>query len=83
MIKPFELNIMFNTIIIGGDSPIHLGRTSEDECTGVDLVCQTCDPFTSTEIIARDNTTFSVTIGPSGNERGYMGITGTLTHTVQ
>ena len=27
-------------------------------------------------IIAREDTTFDVVIGPSGNERGYMGITG-------
>lgn len=27
-------------------------------------------------IIARDDATFRAQIGPSGNERGYMGITG-------
>ena len=67
---------MFNTIIIGGDSSIHLGRTSEDECTGVDLVCESCAPFENENFTVTDSATFIVTIGPSGNQRGYLGITG-------
>ena len=42
----------------------------------VSLACQSCSPFTNNMIIAREDTAFDVVIGPSGNERGYMGITG-------
>ena len=58
------------------DAPIHLGRTPRDECRGVELVCSSCQPFVNEQIIARESTTFQARIGPSGNERGYMGITG-------
>ena len=65
-------------IITGSADPIHLGRTPVDECINVDLVCDTCDPFVNNNITVTDNATFSITIGPSGNERGYMGITGII-----
>ena len=60
------------------DDPIHLGRAAQDQCSGVELVCGGCMPFENERIIARENTTFQARIGPSGNERGYMGITGTI-----
>ena len=33
-------------------------------------------PFENEQFIARENATFHARVGPSGNERGYMGITG-------
>ena len=63
----------------GGDAPIHLGRTPNNECNGVQLTCRQCDPFPLKQMIARENTTFEAVIGPSGNPRGYTGITGTTT----
>ena len=59
-----------------GDPPIQLGRTPQDQCSGTQLVCRGCQPFLNERIIARDNATFLAQIGPSGNERGYMSITG-------
>ena len=70
--------IIENILMHAGDSTIHLERTPEDQCVGVDLVCDSCDPFENENITVTDNATFSFTIGPSGNERGYMGITGTI-----
>ena len=61
---------------IGGDPPIHLGRTPLNECDGVQLRCQQCDPFAPVQMIARENTTFEAIIGPAANPRGYTGITG-------
>ena len=60
------------------DDPIYFGRAAQDQCSGVELVCGGCMPFENESIIARENTTFQARIGPSGNERGYMGITGTI-----
>lgn len=58
------------------DAPIHLGREPMNECTGVQLMCQQCDPFPRNRFIAREDTTFTVVIGPSANPRGYTAITG-------
>ena len=58
------------------DDPIHLGRAPLDECAGVQLMCQQCDPFPAQQIVAREDTTFTAVIGPSANPRGYTGITG-------
>ena len=58
------------------DEPIFLGRTPTDECAGVDVMCQQCDPFPSNRIIAREDMTFDAVIGPSANPRGYTAITG-------
>ena len=69
----------------GSDSPIHLGRDPPmNECAGVQLTCQQCDPFPTQRYIAREDTTFKVVIGPSANPRGYTGITGmcTVRHTI-
>jgi len=59
-----------------GDPPIHLGRTPQDQCTGIQLTCRGCQPFVNEQIVARNGATFLAQIGPSGNERGYMAITG-------
>ena len=59
-----------------GDPPIQLGRTPQDQCSGTQLVCRGCQPFVNERITARVNATFLAQIGPSGNERGYMSITG-------
>jgi hypothetical protein len=51
-----------------------------NECAGVQLTCQQCDPFPTQRHMARDeDTTFVVEIGPSANPRGYTGITGMST----
>ena len=63
------------------DDPIHLGRAPLDECAGVPLMCQQCDPFPAQQIVARVDTTFTAVIGPSANPRGYTGITGIETIT--
>ena len=59
-----------------GDPPIHLGRAPQDQCTGIQLACRACQPFVNERIVARNDATFLAQIGPSGNERGYMAITG-------
>ena len=63
---------------IGGDPPIHLGRTPDNECDGQQLLCTQCEPFRSVQMIARENTTFEAVIGPAANPRGYTGITGVV-----
>ena len=64
-------------MFIVGDDPIHLGRDPNDQCNNTQPMCQPrCMPFQNELIIAREDTTFQARIGPSGNERGYMGITG-------
>ena len=60
------------------DDPIHLGRAPLDECAGVELMCQQCDPFPAQQIVAREDSTFTAVIGPSANPRGYTGITGNI-----
>ena len=63
-------------ISIANDDPIHLGRDPVNECTGVELMCQQCDPFLPDRIILREDATLKAVIGPSANPRGYTGITG-------
>ena len=72
----YEDVLLYECISIVGDDPIHLGRAPEDQCNNTQLVCQSCMPFENERIIALEDTTFQARIGPSGNERGYMGITG-------
>jgi len=67
---------------IANDDPIHLGRDPNNQCIGVQFVCENCIPFENERIIAREDTTFQARIGPSGNERGYMAITGILINNV-
>ena len=62
--------------LIATDDPIHLGRDPMNECTGVELMCQQCDPFEPDRIILREDATLVAVIGPSANPRGYTGITG-------
>ena len=62
----------------GTDAPIHFGRTPRDDCAGIQPDCRrNCPSFRNERIIADENVPLQVRIGPSGNERGYMGITGT------
>ena len=56
--------------------PIHLGRAPLDECSGVELMCQQCDPFPSEKFTVREDATFVAVIGPAANPRGYTAITG-------
>ena len=64
------------TILTAADAPIHLGRTPQDECAGVELQCAECDPFPSSTFEAPEDTTFVAVIGPAANPRGYTAITG-------
>ena len=63
-------------ILLGTDSPLHLGRTPADNCANVQLSCQQCDAFPANRITALEDATFVAVIGPSANPRGYTGITG-------
>ena len=63
-------------ILTVDDAPIHLGRTPQDECAGVQLQCAQCDPFPSSRFEALEDTTFVAVIGPAANPRGYTAITG-------
>ncbi len=56
--------------------PVHLGRTPLNRCTSTPIVCPSCDPFEAKTLDLPDNATLTVRIGPSGRQRGYMGITG-------
>jgi hypothetical protein len=57
-----------------GDAPLHLGRQPSENCKP--LVCSSCDAYETQTLVADDNATFVARIGPSGDQRGYMGITG-------
>ena len=70
--------ILYFSSSTGTDDPIHFGREPQNQCVGVPFVCESCIPFENEIITAREDTTFQARIGPSGNERGYMGITGIL-----
>lgn len=59
-----------------GSPPIHLGRSPLDRCSSTPIMCPTCQPFSGTTMELPEDTTLRVRIGPSGRERGYMGITG-------
>ena len=62
---------------VGGDAPLHLGRASSSDC--VALRCSSCPPYQNQKITAPSSQTFVARIGPSGDERGYMAITGEAT----
>ena len=47
-----------------------------NECSGVALTCQQCEPFPKRTFTAREDATFVAVIGPSANPRGYTAITG-------
>lgn len=72
-IKLIATCILF--MLLASDAPIHLGRASQDECTGVLLQCQKCERFPSATIEAREDATFVAVIGPAANPRGYTPIT--------
>ena len=58
-------------------APLHLGRDPPmNECSGVSLTCQQCEPFPKRTLIAQEDATFMAVIGPSANPRGYTAITG-------
>ena len=61
--------------ITATDAPIHLGRVPVDECAGVQLMCEECEPFPSRQTLALEDTTFDAFIGPAANPRGYTAIT--------
>ena len=65
-------------VITAGDPPLHLGRASSSDC--VPLQCSFCEPFQNERIEASSSTTFVAHIGPSGDSRGYMAITGEETN---
>ncbi|XP_064398528.1 protein Skeletor, isoforms B/C-like [Halichondria panicea] len=58
------------------DPPIHFGRTPVNMCPR-EVQCRQCsEPFEAAVIEALEDTIFSVSIGPSGADRGYEAITG-------
>ena len=57
-----------------GDPPLHLGRAGSSDC--MSLQCSTCEPYQNERLTAPSGTTFTARIGPSGDVRGYIGITG-------
>ena len=69
--------IFYISSLTATDDPIHLRREPQDQCVGIKFICDSCIPFENRNITAREDTTFQARIGPSGNERGYVGITGT------
>ena len=59
----------------GGDPPLNFGREPSRRCSG--LQCTSCtSAFKNQRLVAADDATFVARIGPSGAQRGYMGITG-------
>ena len=73
-----HLSPFITMYLTGTDSSIHLGRTSNNQCSGVQLSCQQCDDFPTSTFTALEDATFVTVIGPSANPRGYTGITGDL-----
>ena len=69
-----QWSTVLSPCIVGTDRPIHLGRDGSNDC--VALQCSSCDPFQNDRIVASSSTTFVARIGPSGDQRGYIGITG-------
>lgn len=67
---------MYVPLALGSTSPLHLGRDPVDNCGQTTITCESCVPFQGQQLTYTENTTFSLTIGPSGGERGYMAITG-------
>ena len=65
-------------IIADTTSPVHFGREPLNQCSNIDIVCNLCEPFDSNTITAKEATIFNVTLGPSGGDRGYTGITGKI-----
>ncbi|XP_064398937.1 neurogenic locus notch homolog protein 3-like [Halichondria panicea] len=58
------------------DPPIHFGRAPVNMCPH-EVQCRQCsEPFEAAVIEALEDTTFSVSIGSSGADRGYEAITG-------
>jgi hypothetical protein len=55
-------------------APLHLGRQPSKNCPP--LVCPRCKPYETQTLVAPSDATFVARISPSGNQRGYMGITG-------
>ena len=62
------------------DPPVHFGRSPVNNCPQAVRCRKSCDPFTAKRIVALQDETFVARIGPSGGERGYSGITGTVIH---
>ena len=74
-VRSFVRSFMQSFMFTVNEAPINFARAPQDQCTE-QLVCQSCDPFKGKQMSAGSDNTFTVQIGPSGNERGYMGITG-------
>ena len=74
----FDTDInLCDCIYTGTTAPLHLGRDPPlNECDGVSLTCQQCEPFPRRTFIAQEDATFVAVIGPSANPRGYTAITG-------
>ena len=75
--RVFQYRLLFLVTLhhVATTAPLFLGRPNENGCTQP-IQCMSCDPFKETRLVFKSNTTFLVNIGPSGQERGYMAITG-------
>lgn len=73
------LSILTALSTTGNSLPLHFGRDPLNECYQVPIVCELCDPFAATTLQSTEDHTFSVRIGPSGSDRGYMALTGKAT----
>ena len=64
------------SLYAASDPPIHFGRAPVNMCPH-EVQCRQCsEPFEAAVIEALEDTTFSVSIGSSGADRGYEAITG-------
>ena len=69
--------IVDGCVCTGTTAALHLGRDPPlNECNGISLTCQQCEPFPKRTFITREDATFVAVIGPSANPRGYTAITG-------
>lgn len=76
-VQSVSFHMLMCVWILSENTPaIHLGRQPLDRCASTSITCASCPPFTGKTLSVLQNATLRVRIGPSANERGYMGITG-------
>ncbi len=62
----------------GSTPPLNLLRSPVDNCQGASLSCEGCPAFQGQTMTHEGDTTFRLTIGPAGGQRGYPAITGVV-----
>ena len=74
------MTVCVMTILLYRNGCPYSGRDpAVNECSGVQLTCQQCDPFPRNTFTVKEAATFVAVIGPSANPRGYTAITGDQT----